>query len=94
MEVMKKIKYQIREMMDSIDTKDMGANRFVFEYLNRYVKWFRTATKLLTWPSVESIVRARRKVTAENPWKYDRTNADDQSVYIQEYASECTPSNS
>ncbi len=94
MEVMQNIRNKVQALMDSIDTSDMNTNRFVFEYLSRYWKGFRTATKLLTWPSLETILRERRYIVSTDPERYTRTNADDQILYIQEYTKECTPSNS
>jgi len=77
-----KVKDQVLEFMQRVNTCEMNSNEFVFEMYDRY---FWKIFNFKKWPSVESITRARRYVTkAYGIWT--RTKADSQQDYIDAYA--------
>ncbi len=81
----KQIKEKVLAFMESVDTCDMSSNRFVYWYLKSLKPNMHFAKEFLNWPSVESILRSRRKVIADHGiWK--RTKADTEEEYIEEFA--------
>ena len=82
----KKILEKVLKFMKQVETNDMNSNQFVFEFLRWNDKdFFSFTTRFLGWPSVESILRARRKVIADY-WIGKRTKADTEKEYIGEFA--------
>ena len=83
---MKKIKDNILKFMVNNDTRNMSTNEFIFKY-------YQTLTgdstlneiQFTQLPSTEWVTRARRHII-KIYWIWERTKADTQEVYIEEYA--------
>ena len=86
----KEVKSKVLAFMESVDTSELSTNKFIVDFIRweyKLVNQWNILTYIELWPSFESIVRARRFISA-NHWIWKRTKADKEKVYIKEYARE------
>lgn len=90
----KQVKEDVLEFMTEEDTSSMSSNEFIIQFLWRkcldrtaYEEYSHCSLEeeLRYWPSVESILRSRRQVIADY-WIWERTKADSEEEYIEEFA--------
>lgn len=74
----------VLKFMESTDTSAMNTNEFIVEFVHTKYDAYQLNDLILA-PSVEGILRARRKIIADC-WIWKRTHADSEQSYIDEYA--------
>ena len=78
----KEVKSSVLEFMQKNNTEDLSNNEFIY-YI--YAEYYWGIEFMRKWPSVSSITRCRRWVSA-NYWIWKRTKADKEENYIEEFA--------